>query len=467
VNRMKNFENLVTEAFLSPDKVDKRSRPQRGWRQKFPVAGLPLREIGWAGIASIVLQISILGTSVLIARLLGIADFGRFSAAMSVSGMFVGIATSGLGVAASRYTARYADSNPQRLGSVLALASGIAILTASAAACTLLFFGGYIARHVYNLPSLAIPLQFSSIYLFFVVLNGYQVGAAVGLSAFRPVTIVNAIQCFVSIVVVGASTAIWGVSGASLGMGIAASLVWLQYKSMLTGLLKQKGVILRYRDCTREMKVFWTFAMPSAVSGVIGAVGIWLATVLLVKSPSGIKEIALFNAAIIFRQCVLFAPTIMQKVLSISLSESYGRVDPSAYWKLYHQNVTYNLSAGMAIAFLLLLLKGPLLRIFGREFTDPNHVVYYVLLFAVVEVSATSFYQAIPAVGAMWYQVGVMILWVTALVTASSMLATEYGARGLALSYLAAWITAVIAYYGVSQVLLSNPERHLKDEGIE
>jgi hypothetical protein len=47
------------------------------------------------------------------------------------------------------------------------------------------------------------------------------------------------------------------------------------------------------------------------------------------------------------------------------------------------------------------------------------------------------------------------------------MLATEYGAKGLALSYLAAWITAVIAYYGVSQVLLSNPERHLKDEGIE
>ncbi len=401
------------------------------------------------------------------ARLLGIANFGRFLVAMGVSTMFVGFATSGVGVAATRYTARDCNVNPGRLGGILALASSITILTASATASVLLVFGGYIASHVYNLPSLAPAIRLSAIYLFFVALNGYQAGTAVGLGAFQETTIINATQCVVSFIVVGALTVGWGVSGAAFGMGLAAAGMWLHYKVVLTRLLSEKGVRLNYRHCTREMRMFWSFALPSAVGGVVGATGTWMTMTLLVKSPDGVREFALFNAAIIFRQCVLFAPTIMQKVLSISLSEMCGRVDPAAYRKLYNRNVAYNLVAGIAVALPLLVLKKPLLQVFGKEFVDPHGVAFYIIVFTVAEVWATSLYQAIPAAGAMWWQVAVLALWVAALVGAASLLVTPYGAKGLALSYLAAWIISVAAYYAVSRALLSNPDRQLGSNNVD
>jgi O-antigen/teichoic acid export membrane protein len=434
---------------------------QTRWRHKTNVAGLPFLSIGWAGAASMILQVSTLGTSVLTARLLGIVDFGRFSIVLSTSGMFLGVAASGLGVAATRYTARFVSTDPKRVGAILALASSIATFTGAVAAGVLIILSGQIAQLAYNLPSLAPALRISALYLFFTTLNGYQAGVAVGLGAFREMVTLNAAQCLTNLMFIGILAAVARVPGATFGMGLGACIMWVQYRLTLNRLLTQRAVTLDYRNCTREMGIFWSFAMPSAISGIIGALGTWFASTLLVRTGN-VKEVALFNAAIVFRQVVLFSPAIIQKVASVSLSELFGQADMRAYYKLFRQNVTYNAVVALAVAGPLFFFKAPFLRMFGKEFVDPNHVSSCVLLFAMVEVCATSIYQTIPAAGAMWLQACVMVLWASSLVGLSGLLVPRQGAFGLALAYLVTWLVACFTYVVISRILLRNPAESIR-----
>jgi O-antigen/teichoic acid export membrane protein len=412
-----------------------------------------LSSVGWASAASIILQMSTVGTSILSARLLGIADYGRFSIVQSNGSMFIGIAASGLGIAATRYTARYIKSEPKRVGVILALASSIAAVTSAGASILLLIFSGYIARRAYNLPGIASVLRISAPYLFFTTLNGYQTGAMVGLGAFREMASVNAVQCLASLSLVTTFAVIWGVPGATAAIGLAACLTWVHYSLLLRRLLKQKGVVLDYSNCLREIDVFWSFAMPSTLSGIVGTLAIWLAATSLIRFGD-VKQVALFNAANLLRQCILFSPTIIQRVTSISLSEMYGRSERAIYRNLILKNVIYNTAVALCIGCPLALLSAPALRLFGREFNDPKHVSLLVVLFAILEVSATSIYQAIPAAGAMWFQMGVMLLWGVCLIAVSYALVPALAALGLAWAYLAAWLVAGSAYTLISYLLL-------------
>lgn len=430
------------------------------FRTVFKNTGIPVLAVGWAGAASVLLQISTVATSIIVARLLGMVEFGKFSVVLSTGGMFIGVAAGGLGIAATRYTARYAHSDPERVGRILALASGLAVITGGVSGTALLLLSKQISQTAFGLPTLTASFRISAIYLFFTTLNGYQVGAAVGLGAFRTIALVNAVQCGVALIVVSAFTAFGGVPGAIFGMSLSACLTWAQYKVQLNRLLRQRGITLDYHNCTQEMSVFWSFAMPSAISGIIGAAAVWLAaTFLVLKSAESLKEVALFNAAVVLRQCTLFPPTIIQKVVSVSLSGMFGRVEPHVYKRVLRRNVTYITATAFAASAGLFVLRGPILHVFGKDFLDPHHVSAYVLLFAVTEVYATSVYQTIPAIGAMWYQVWVMLLWAGSLIGASYYLIPAYGAVGLAAAYLITWFAAGVAYSVISHVLLKNPDK--------
>ncbi|WP_321475642.1 oligosaccharide flippase family protein [uncultured Paludibaculum sp.] len=421
-----------------------------------PDVGVLGRWVGWAAACSILLQITTITCAVIAARLLGIADFGRFSIAQSTAVMFLGVAGSGLGITATRYTARLEKTDPRRLGAILGVAHLVALVAAVVAGALLLLFSRSIAIHAYGRLDLEPCLRLTTPYLFFSALNAYQMGALVGLGAFRQMATVTALQFFVGVALTTSLTVSAGVNGAIIGASGAALANWLHCHRVLATMLRSRGIRLTYSTSSHDLRVLWEFALPAAVSSVLGTACMWLVGAMLVKQTNNVNEAAIFVAAGTLRQVIVFAPAIVQKVFAVPLSQMFGRINQADYRRFHFRQAAWNLLAAAAIAGVVWTGRGLVMRLFGRQFSDDGNVCAFVVVFAVLEAYAISAYQAIPATGRMWWQVAVIVLWCGILTSGAKEFVTAGGASGLAKAYCLAWLSSAVAYTLVSKYLLRN-----------
>jgi O-antigen/teichoic acid export membrane protein len=119
-------------------------------------------------------------------------------------------------------------------------------------------------------------------------------------------------------------------------------------------------------------------------------------------------------------------------------------------WPGYHRTFwgTVAVNGGLALflATVLSLAGQQVLLLFGKEFAGSPAVILLLLGSVVVEVVATSLYQAIFTAGRLWRHFTIMSIWTVVLVTGSHLTSPRYGAAGLAFSYLVAWCVALGLY---------------------
>ena len=99
-------------------------------------------------------------------------------------------------------------------------------MTAAAASAGLLVAAPYLAAHVFHAPHLTFAVQVSVGYLFFVTINGYQIGALSGLEAFQRLATIGAIYGICNLGMVVLAAHFLGLNGALGAMSVAAALNW-------------------------------------------------------------------------------------------------------------------------------------------------------------------------------------------------------------------------------------------------
>ena len=105
---------------------------------------------------------------IIVARILGQNGFGRLAIVQSTVGMFGVIAGLGLGLTATKHVAELRDSNPQRVGRILALTFITAMITGGLCSVVLLIASPYIAIQAFNAEQLTVVLRIGCWLLFFI-----------------------------------------------------------------------------------------------------------------------------------------------------------------------------------------------------------------------------------------------------------------------------------------------------------
>ena len=410
------------------------------------IRGRLISGIKWTAVVAVVVSASHLASSVIAARLLGLEEFGKFSIIRSTAIMMANIAAMGIGVAATKYVAELRNTTPERLGRILGLCSSITIVTSGLFALALLLLAEEIATTSFNSGQLAGQLRISSIYIFFVTLNEYQNGVLAGFESFAKLARINAIQAVGSLLLISVLAFLWGLTGAAWALGLSGVLNWYLNRLEIRKQLAKYQIAPTYEGVFQEKAVLTNFALPVAFSGMIGAVTVWGCNAFLVRQPEGMAQMAIFTAAGSFRSLVMFVPGMVIRVATPILCNLVGEKNYLASSRVFKINVLISALASSCVAGVIIWMAPELLALFGKKFVIGSEVAIVVALVSVIEVMASTLYQPLLAHGRIWWQVQVIVCWSITLLFVTFLTAGDYGALGLAGSYMAAHLVSLSLY---------------------
>jgi O-antigen/teichoic acid export membrane protein len=413
-----------------------------------------LRGVGWNAAGCIIGQSASFAGSVIAARCLGKEAFGQFALVQTTVVAFSTLAGLGLGTTAVKFVSEYRTRNPQKAGVVLGLSALVAFMAAVLFSVLLALCAPFLVVGSADSPVLTAAMRLSAVYLFFITMNGYQMGALSGLEAFRGIASINVAYGLATLVLTWAGSRWLGLCGAVLAQGLSAALLWLLYHHTLNTEYRRQQIIITYCGVWRERTALYCFSVPTTTACMISSLAIWWSNATLAKT-NGYSQLAVFSAVNNMRLMVLFLPLIIGRVTAPLLNNMLAAGDLWGYRKTFCGSVALNASTAILASTVLAVAGRYILRLFGKEFAGSPPLILLLLSAAALEVIAGSLYQAVFAGSSLWHQVIINGIWAVVLTATLQLTISRGGVSALALSYLAAWSSSVILY-GVEA------QRHLK-----
>ena len=326
----------------------------------------------WSSVGAISAQGFGLLASVITARLLGRESFGELIIIQSTVGMFGVFAGAGMGLTATKFVAELRTRNPIAAGRVIGVSTLAAIITGAILTISLAFASPYLAQWAFKAASLSGLLAVSSALVGLNTVNGVQLGALAGLEAFRLIARLNAFRAAVSFVIVVVATSIWSLPGAVSAYILAALVTCVVTHATLRRELSRLGIRLLYRPTIDEWRMARDFSLPAFISGLLPTPAGWAANTILVASPSGYSELALFNVAVQWRTAILFFPSTFGNAILPILSSLRGRSARASQGRLMLLAMGVNVFFAAAVGGVVWLVSFWVLGWYGSGFRSAS-----------------------------------------------------------------------------------------------
>jgi O-antigen/teichoic acid export membrane protein len=400
----------------------------------------------WNVLATVSWQGSLLLTTLVLANLLGIAEFGAFALLLSTMLAVTTVSQGGVGLLATKYVAELRMADPPRAGRVIALCRTGSAVTGVLACILVAVLAPVFAVDLMEQPALAPLIVMFSPYVLFSILNTYQVGTLHGFGAFRHVTKYGALHGLAHLAGCAAATAAYGLEGAIASYVASSALRWLLFVHLMRHVLAGSDIRPSLQDARGELRNLRDFAVPAALSGVVMLPAIWVPNLLLARLPAGTEEIGAYHAANQLRLLALQLPLVLNSVAVSVINQQRGRGDHQGYKDVFWANLWVTVLAGAMSILVLGVFSNEVLGLFGQDFTRAQGLLLILLAAAMPEIIAAASYQHMQAQARMWPSLFAIVMPRDfALVALSWLLAERFGALGVGWAYLCAASLACVS----------------------
>lgn len=317
-------------------------------------------------------------SSIIIARLLGPADYGLFSLSIVVPSILIGLIDFGIPSAITRFSAKFKaeDKNPEvgnilRAGFMLEIAVGIV----TSAFCFL--FSDLLATYIINRPEASFYVKVVSFLILFQTVFNLVNSALIGLDRMKNSAFIMIVRAFTKILL---STVL-----IILGFGILGALlshILCYIIAVAVGIASLSLMFSRnhsdYRSYSEILKTMLKYGAPLYTSGLLGLFILQYQTIIIAFFASNI-EVGNYQVA------TLFSTAIALLVYPITaLFPAFSKLDTrkEQLSQLFRRSVKYTalllVPASVAIA---VLSKDLVYTFFGSEYNlAPTFAAFYILL---------------------------------------------------------------------------------------
>jgi O-antigen/teichoic acid export membrane protein len=185
--------------------------------------------------------------------------------------------------------------------------------------------------------------------------------------------------------------------------------------------------------------VLLSFALPSLLSGLIVLPIAWLANTILVRSPNGMAEMGMFNAANQWRNLIIWIPAAIGEVALPILSNLLSAGDRARFNRALMLNVAMNLLVSLAVALPLALGSYWIMSLYGSAFSHRWFALVMICGTAVLQATISVIGQVIASASRMWWGFFLNLLWSIEFIVLTVYL-VRFGANGLAGAYFLAYV---------------------------
>jgi O-antigen/teichoic acid export membrane protein len=373
---------------------------------------------------------------VLLARLLGPADYGLYQLAISAGAIFAGVSALGLDDAMVRYVAiqRGRKDDPGVWGTIQ-IGLGIAMPMAVLLGGSLYLAAPLVANGLFDEPALTPALRLMSAVIPVLTLSNVLLGITRGTGRMDHAAFgENVVQSLVRMVLLA--------SLALVGLDLYAALIIFAISdlasSITLGVLINRSIPLRpsaHDEVRRDVRSVFGFALPLWVSGVINQFQRNISIFVLgaAASPASVGIFAIVGHVTMVGHAVYRAVIVAVKPL---LAQLHDRGDRRSLSHIYTTTTRWLLMANIPFFLALVLYPSSILAIFGEAY-QAGAAALIVMAFAELVNSGTGICGSlIDMTGHTRIKVVNSVLWLLVLGVANVLLVPSYGVLGAAIAYL-------------------------------
>ena len=403
------------------------------------------KSVSWSLLGGIVLKTLSVLTSIITARMIGKIGYGELGIILSTLGVLAVISGMGLGTSATKYIAELKNSNPDRAAAIVQLTTYLSIVSAAVMSIACFYFSPFIAENTLGKAELSSTLAVGSVFLFFTTISAVQSGTIGGLEAFKQLAFINCIQgIFIPLLTI---PMVWmySVNGAVAALAIHSAISYI-ILSITTK--KQKTLYnipkANIRDALSEWRIIIEFGLPAMLSGLMVVPVTWLTNLILIRQAGGYSELGMFTAANQWREVVLYLPGILTNAMLPVISSTHGKRDNREFNRAFEINLRSTLIVALPLSVFAVALNEPLGKLFGKNFFGVEPIIAVLMLASYFNIANAPIGTALAGAGCMWIGMLMNLLWGCILIFLAALWIPKYGAFGLGLAYLIAYLLHTI-----------------------
>ncbi len=383
--------------------------------------------------------------TILIARAIGISDYGRYALFFATIGVIAPLVNLQLGYAVLVQLARWREAGG-RAGIFLKFANLVTNVTAALALLLGLALPGAGSKWLFGSPDFGPIVAMGG----GLVLLTCKIGMADSvLQAFEQFRALSAARVFGALANLLLLVLAFGF-GAGLNEVVAATLAGAVVRYMAVAIPARRHTrdlktVASLSELASQWPVLVTFCLPSALMSFVGGYYTWIGPYVLSHAPEGLADVAAINAANQWRSPLLMVTAALASSLLPKVSRAIEDKDHTQTRALARANLAINLGMTVVFAVVVSLLAGPILGLYGPDFRSKIFVFVLFIWQVVALVYINAHQQIMVAAGNMWWQF-VCVLPNLAIITLGAM-AFGAGLTGEKLGYLqlgAAVATALV-----------------------
>jgi O-antigen/teichoic acid export membrane protein len=406
--------------------------------------------IVWNILASVVSRSMVLIAAIACARFLGKDGYGRFGIVQTTANMVASLAALGLGMTATRYIADLRERDRERAGRIIGLTWTVTAVSGALATLISILTARQMATAIIHAPELTGTVRIASTLVFLNAMLAYQNGALFGFEAFRKLALINFIAGIAMLPIVLLGVWRWGLYGAVAGTAVALAINWWLNERLLRDECRREGIRIQIREGFRETTVFWTFSLPALLGSVVGAVVLWWCTVLIVRSPHGFEQMAIFSASDRWRLAILFIPVALFRS-ALPLMANLHQKDRAGYHRVARAHLMLNLIVILLPVATICALSPFIMGMYGPGFRVGWSVLAVYCIATIPEALNTILGYPLIATGRMWTRCIFDIALSAILLSLSLLLIPSRGAMGYVIAYLITYSVISTGLYFVTR----------------
>lgn len=306
------------------------------------------RGMAWVVLGSSLRQGANFLAGIVVARILGIADFGKLAVIQGTILMLTGFGQAGIGLSSTKYVASTRTTEPERTGRIIGFSLAFTCVMACVAGACMSLFSSWISNKLLPRSNISTELRLSTLWLILEMINIIQLRILAGLEAFSRSAHINTWQAFFLLPVVITGAYFAGLNGAIIAFSAISLVGCLFGQLFIRRECTDFAIAISYRGAWEERTILRMSTMVW-LSGMAMNLTNWFAGILLARQPTGVSEYALFNAAQRLQNIIIFIPQRIFQVTVPLLSNLYATGNRNGFRK------TLLGAGGIGTLFTLLL----------------------------------------------------------------------------------------------------------------
>ena len=417
------------------------------------------RGVFWSVGTGIVTRGLFLALSVLMARLLGESEYGKWGTVYATVGVFSMMAGLGIGNTLTKHVAELRQSEPVRAGRVFVLAAQVALISNTVLSVAVFLLAGVIAGDILGSPELVVPLAVSSLLVFSQSLSMILQSALSGFEAFRDIARIRLAEMVVTFAFMLGLTWAFGLTGAIVGFAVGQFVSVGLFSWRVREEFRERGIPLRWSGAWREAHILWRFSLPALLTGLINAPARWFGVAMVVRQPGGYGGMAGYAAGERWQGAIVFIPRQLMMVSLPILSQLRG----AGQWRRYRRAVAANLALSVGIAIVptipIVFLSPWIMQLYGEGFRDKWDILAAMVAISVLQAAIWVLGRVFLSLDKVWHLFAINVFWGAAVAVGVVVLVPAHGARGFVWSLVAAYVLTVVLQCIASWRMLRREER--------